>query len=917
VYGTLNVNGGTINSTGGNAATSHGVEGGGTLNLNSGSVVGSGNGYFAIGGTLGSGLAVANFNGGTFASSAELLIGFQKEARVTVNPGATLDLWFFSYGDNSCTNYLNGGLLKTAAFNTRATSKTVVNYFNGVTVQAKRNADPFINTMTHAYISTNGFTVDANGFGISIMQGLEHDPALGATLDGGLTKIGSGTLTLKGVNSFTGGITNQAGGLQFTTQGGKTSSAFVNDNATNIILVAAKGTTVTNQSLALGATGAGTQGLNFNLGTFGLPTAPPLNVASTLSSAGNVAVGITAPILPPGQAALVKYGSFNPSLFANWSVTPVPYVGVSLSNNTANSSIDLIVAPGNYPTWTAAANHTWDLTSIDWKMSLTSTPTNYFETTPPGPPVNFDDTAVGANSHDVLLNAQNVSPAFITMNNNADYMFEGTFGIAGSGTIIKNGSGAIIFSNTSGANTYSGATLVTGGSVIAGTANVLSTASDTTLTGSSLNVGANAQNIGNITLNESPLVGTGTLTGNGGALTLNSSNNMTLTTPLAGTIALTKAGSGTLNINYSNSYSGATYVQAGSLRITDAYALGQGGFSGATWTIISSGGALVLDGSLSCPEHIHINGTGPSGLGSLIITNGNTTMGVGTGPSHIALDADATVYVAASATLTNVAQFYGSSRLTKSGPGLLYAAASVLNNLTVSQGTFLGAGTIGNNNALSDVSVIVNSGATFGGNGTVTPVAILQAGSICTPGMLGIGTLTFNNITTNDAHCAMEISKSGATLANDRIVANSSCYFSGTVAVTSLGPDALAAGDSFKLFTLTNYAALTGVVPTLPTLPTGLAWTNKLSVDGTIAVYASVSTTPFNISSSVSGTNLTLQWPADHIGWRLLVQTNNLLQGLSTNLADWATYPNSANVDQVVIPLDPEKPSEFYRMVYP
>jgi hypothetical protein len=213
--------------------------------------------------------------------------------------------------------------------------------------------------------------------------------------------------------------------------------------------------------------------------------------------------------------------------------------------------------------------------------------------------------------------------------------------------------------------------------------------------------------------------------------------------------------------------------------------------------------------------------------------------------------------------------------------------------------------------------VIVNSGATFGGTGTVIPVATLQAGSTLTPGIFGPGTLTFNNSVTNAAHCIMEIGKTGATLAKDQIVANSNFVFTGTVTVTDLGPDALAAGDSFKLFTLKDYAALTGVTPSLPALPTGLVWTNKLSVDGTIAVYASVSTTPFNISSSVSGTNLTLQWPADHIGWRLLVQTNNLLQGLSTNLADWATYPNSANVDQVVIPLDPEKPSEFYRMVYP
>ncbi len=856
VYGTLNINGGTVNCTGGNNAGTHGVEGGGTLNLNSGSLAGAGNYYFSIGGTAGSGLAVANFNGGTFSSGGEFLIGFQKPARVTVNPGATLNLNFFSYGDTSgaCTNYLNGGLIQALQFNTRGAG-TVVNYFNGATVQAKNNRDPWINTMTHAYLSTNGLILNDAGYAVSIVQGLEHDPALGATLDGGLTKYGGGTLTLKGANTFTGGITNQAGALQFTTLGGKTSSTLVYDNATNIIQVAVKGTTVTNQSLTLGTSGTGTQGLNFNLGTLGLPTAPPLNVADTLTSAGNVAVGIIAPIVPPGQAPLVKYGSFNPSLFANWSVAPVPYVGLSLSNNTANKSIDLVVAQGNYPTWTAAANNTWDTTSIDWKMSLTGTPTNYFESTPPGPPVNFDDTATGANSHDVQI-VQPVSPAFITMSNGQDYTFEGSFGIAGTAAIIKNGAGALILNNAS-ANTYSGATLVTGGSVVAGAANALSAASDTTLSASSLNIGANAQNIGNITLNESPLIGTGTLTGNGGALTLNSTNDATLATPLAGTIALTKQGTGTLSISLSNTYSGATYVQAGTLRITDEAALGQGGFNGGTWTIISPGAAVMIDGSLegnhiSTSEHMHINGTGPTGLGCLIITNGDTLMG-NTG-AHTALDGDATIYVAANASLTNIAQYDGGNRLTKSGPGLLYAASAVLNNLTVSQGTFLGGAQIGNGNVLVDVSVIADSGATFGGSGTVSPVAILQAGSTLTPGMLGIGTLTFNNAVTNAANCLMEISKTGTTLANDQIVANGSFVFSGTVTVTNIGPDALASGDTFKLFSLTNYAALAGVIPSLPALPSPMFWTNNLAVDGTIAVTSPISTTPINITVSFSVT---------------------------------------------------------------
>jgi autotransporter-associated beta strand protein len=921
VIGTMNMNGGTVNCTGGTTANLHGVAGGGTLNVNGGTMTGSGNYYFAVGNTYASsGVAVANFNGGTFTSTGELLIGFQKAARVTVNSGATLNLNFFSYGDTSgsSTNYLNGGLLQALAFNTRGVG-TAVNYFNGVTAQAKANRDPWINTMTHAYISTNGFAIDANGYNISIVQGLEHDPALGATLDGGLTKIGNGTLTLKGANTFTGGITNQAGSLQFTTQGGKTSSTLVFDNATNTIQVAARGTTVTNQSLTLGISGTGTQGLNFNLGTLGLPTAPPLNVASTLTSAGNVAVGIIAPIVPPGQVALVKYGSFNPSLFVNWSVAPVPYVGLSLSNNTANKSIDLVVAPGNFPTWTAAANHTWDTTSIDWKMSLSSVPTNYFESTPPGPPVNFDDTATGANGHDVQINAQNVSPAFITMSNNQDYTFEGSYGIAGSGAIIKNGSGALILNN-SGVNSYSGATLVTGGSVVGGAANALSAASDTTLTGSSLNIGANAQNIGNITLNESPLIGTGTLTGNGGALNLNSSNNAVLTTPLAGTIALGKGGTGMLSITLSNGYSGPTLVNAGTLRITDGAALGQGGFSAATWTVISPGGAVMIDGSLeggyiSTSEHMHLSGTGPTGMGCLIITNGDTLMG--NGGAHTALDADATIYVAANSSLTNLAQYYGGNRITKSGPGLLYAAGVLLNNLTVSQGAFLGAGQIGNGNILVDVSVIVNSGATFGGIGPVTPVANLQAGSTLTPGLLGPGTLTFNNIVTNAANCLMEISKTGIALTNDQIVANSSFVFTGTITVTNLGPDALAAGDSFKLFTLTNYAALAGVVPSLPTLPAPLFWTNNLAVDGTIAVSSAVSTTPFAIGHSVTGTNLTLQWPSDHIGWRLLFQTNHLAQGVSTNMADWDVYPGAASVDQITIPVDPAKPTEFYRMVYP
>jgi hypothetical protein len=78
-----------------------------------------------------------------------------------------------------------------------------------------------------------------------------------------------------------------------------------------------------------------------------------------------------------------------------------------------------------------------------------------------------------------------------------------------------------------------------------------------------------------------------------------------------------------------------------------------------------------------------------------------------------------------------------------------------------------------------------------------------------------------------------------------------------------------------------------------------------------------VATNPTNITASVSGGNLNLSWPADHIGWRLLAQTNHLANGISANTNDWGTVSGSAGTNQVNITIDPTKPTEFYRLIYP
>ncbi len=54
--------------------------------------------------------------------------------------------------------------------------------------------------------------IDSNGNNITINQPLAHDPS-GPAADGGLTKVGSGTMTLTAANTYNGGTTVNAGTL--------------------------------------------------------------------------------------------------------------------------------------------------------------------------------------------------------------------------------------------------------------------------------------------------------------------------------------------------------------------------------------------------------------------------------------------------------------------------------------------------------------------------------------------------------------------------------------------------------------------------------------------------------------------------------------------------------------------------------
>ena len=126
-----------------------------------------------------------------------------------------------------------------------------------------------------------------------------------------------------------------------------------------------------------------------------------------------------------------------------------------------------------------------------------------------------------------------------------------------------------------------------------------------------------------------------------------------------------------------------------------------------------------------------------------------------------------------------------------------------------------------------------------------------------------------------------------------------------------------------------GYGPLTSGVPsgskTLLLTPVNTVAVQVVSQDGATTNNYTVNVTlqpnlaqPLRLTNSVSnGTNLLLTWGADRIGFRLLVQTNNLNNGISRTASDWGPLSNSSVTDAVTVPIVKTNKSGFYKLVYP
>jgi len=228
--------------------------------------------------------------------------------------------------------------------------------------------------------------------------------------------------------------------------------------------------------------------------------------------------------------------------------------------------------------------------------------------------------------------------------------------------------------------------------------------------------------------------------------------------------------------------------------------------------------ALIVDGGT-------LRVTNATGTGLLDIRRGTNVLNAGS------IEADIVQ-------MTNVSQgvldFNGgtlSARNSKISSGTVLNLGNGTNPATM---ILAGNGT---HDFAGNLTTRISSNAVLTGNGTLVGGISLLSGGKLIPGS-SVGKMIFTNAPFLQGTVVMEISKNGAAITNDQVqVILGTLTYGGSLIVSNLGPSALGNGDKFRLFNATNYAgAFTSI--TLPPLPAGFNWVNKLLVDGSIEVFA-------------------------------------------------------------------------------
>ncbi|EAA9321106.1 autotransporter outer membrane beta-barrel domain-containing protein [Salmonella enterica] len=612
---------------------------------------------------------------------------------------------------------------------------------------------------------------------------------------GQVVKSGDKTLTFSGANSYSGATTISGGTLIATHVNALGTGAI--DNRASLLLDASGQFTVTDLTTESGGNteiGAGstlqattltqksdsTLTINLNSNTVD----PVIHAASQVSLAGTLDITGVGDVLDSDPASTDDLDTF--TLIASDKTIAGDFEKLTVAGMDADLA-DFITVDGRIDdtgkqyelttalTWYADrddavtdAHGTFNLTNADGSFAVNTVLENVDATLDPASATGWDGTSLikqGAGT--LILNAENtytggttisggtlvatnvdaLGSGDVTDNATLELNTGGTFdnAISGSGQVDKSGDKMLTLS---GANSYSGGTLISDGTLVASNVEALGTGDVTndavlelntdgtfdnvisgsgqvvksgdetlTLSGSNTYTGGTLISGGTLVASNVEALGSGDVTNNA-VLELNTGGDFT--NNISGSGQVVKSGDETLTLSGANSYTGGTTISGGTLIASNVEALGTGDVTdnatlemntggdfsnniGGTGSVVKSGDkTLTLSGT-----NTYTGGTTISG-GTLVATSVDA-LGSGDVTDNAVLELNT------GGTFDNVIS--GSGQVVKSGDGTLTLSGSntYTGGTTISGGTLVATNVdaLGSGDVTDDATLELNTGGTF------------------------------------------------------------------------------------------------------------------------------------------------------------------------------------------------------------
>lgn len=538
-------------------------------------------------------------------------------------------------------------------------------------------------------VNTNAKALTINGTGNTTISGV-------VSSTGAITKAGTGTLTLSNTgNTYSGQLTVQAGTLSIDTINNTSANGELGNNALSVILGNTGGVTGTLEYT--GATASSTK--KFTMATGGTG-------AFQVDAGGTI---LTLSGVIDGSGALSKTGS------GTLTLTGANTYSGGTNINAGTLNVGSSGAIGSSGTISFGGG------TLQYSASNTTDYSSRFST-------------ASNQAYRIDTNSQNVTFA--------------TALTSSGGSLAKLGSGTLILS---AANTYTGGTTLSAGTLqLSGLGTLGSTSGSLAVNGGTLDLNGTNQTAGALSgsggtvLNNSTgtaktlTVGTGGGTGSYAGVIADHTSG-------TGTVALIKAGSGSQTLTGTNTYTGATTVNAGSLFVNGSTA------SGSAVTVNNSGSTLGGSGTINGSINIASSGAnlspGASGIGSTaILHTGAVTLASG---SNLNVDLNNTTAGSGydQVTLIGTVTINGSNLVITAGAGLTIGQKFfiVLNDGSDAvTGTFAQGTTVTSGPDVFSINYFDNGDGGGVGNDISLTVTAIPEPATYFAGILALGALIWN-----------------------------------------------------------------------------------------------------------------------------------------------------------------------------